>query len=102
MPQGSKTNHSKQPSAPPIFDEIVEQKEGISNWDQIRGHLQKSMSPEEFKKWVGPVEVVQKSTKEVELIAPNEVFYHQFSHQIWPMIDAIKTKQNLDLSLIHI
>ena len=97
MPQGSKTNHSKKPSAPPIFDEIVEQKEGMSNWDQIRGQLKKSMSPEEFEKWVGPVEIVQKSAKEVELVAPNEVFYHQFLHQIWPMIDAIKTKQNLDV-----
>ncbi len=101
MPQGSKTHHNKQTSSRPIFDEVVEQKaeqkEGNSSWVQIRESLKNSLSEDEFKKWVGPVEVVQVSEKEFELITPNEVFYHQFLHQIWPMIDAIKTKLSLDV-----
>ncbi len=97
MPQGSKTHHNKQAPSLPIFDEVVEQKEGKSNWAQIRESLKHSLSEDEFKKWVKPVEVVQKGEKELELIAPNEIFYHQFLHQIWPMIDAIKTKLSLDV-----
>jgi len=97
LPQGSKTNHTKHPSSRPIFDEVLDQKEGKSSWGLIKENLKSSLSAEEFEKWVKPVEAIQKTKNEFELVAPNEIFYHQFLHQIWPMIDAIKTKLGLDV-----
>ncbi|HEX2464646.1 MAG TPA: chromosomal replication initiator protein DnaA, partial [Thermoanaerobaculia bacterium] len=58
-----------------------------SVWHRLQAHLQRSLPPEEFRTWFGPLAVESESESRLILRAPNQRFVSSLEEVYRPMVD---------------
>jgi chromosomal replication initiator protein len=59
----------------------------VSVWHRLQAHLQRSLPPEEFRTWFGPLAVESESESRLILRAPNQRFVSSLEEVYRPMVD---------------
>src|SRR5678815_3973605 len=59
----------------------------VSVWHRLQAQLQRSLPPEEFRTWFGPLAVESENERRLVLRAPNQRFVSSLEEVYRPMVD---------------